>query len=97
MKNNSQSRRDMLRKTAMFAIPTIVSFQLSEVAVQASHSVSVDPADDFTSNNWNNRNRWKHRNKWQNGNNGNHYGNKKTDQNDKDSSKWNGNNNPFGR
>ncbi len=90
MKNNSQSRRDMLRKTAMFAIPTIVSFQLSEVAVQASHSVSVVPTTGK-------KHRWKHSNKWQKGNNGNHYGNKKTDQNDKDSSKWNGNNNPFGR
>ncbi len=36
MNNTIQSRRDMIRKTALFAVPTIASFKLSELTVKAS-------------------------------------------------------------
>lgn len=36
MKNTIQSRRDMIRKTALFAVPAIASFKLSELTVEAS-------------------------------------------------------------
>lgn len=36
METIKQTRRDMLRKAALFVVPTIVSFQLSELQVQAS-------------------------------------------------------------
>ena len=68
MVNDKNSRRNMMKKSAAFVLPTLVTFQLASLKVQASgsynsHSISTQGS---------------------NGNKGNHYGNNKGDRNPKD-------------
>ena len=72
MTNNKITRRSILKKTAAFILPTIVTFKISALKVQASGTYrSVNSNQGTHGDNGN------HFGQLKNGNKGNHYGQNK--------------------